>query len=144
MKREDGKSGNDSNVYDDGDQAPQGPTPLELNEGESPIRDSMPFRAIMDVDFDFLHRENVPGQNSSTRAAPFTISDKRSARLPWRCIFSMSMKVLWRTRRKRAIMLLPSKSSSINIYRDEDVVASEGVGTQKGGQSGISVQAKAR
>ena len=56
MKREDGKSGNDSNVYDDGDQAPQGPTPLELNEGESPIRDSMPFRAIMDVDFDFLHR----------------------------------------------------------------------------------------
>jgi hypothetical protein len=58
MKREDDKNGNDSYVYNDGDQAPQGPTPLELNEGESPIRDSMPFRAVMDIDFDFLHRLN--------------------------------------------------------------------------------------
>jgi len=56
MKREDGINGNDSNVNNDGDQASQGPTPLELLEGEGRIRNPNSFRAVMDVDFEFLHR----------------------------------------------------------------------------------------
>jgi hypothetical protein len=38
--------------------------PLELTEGESPIRGDMPFSAVMDVDFSFLHqlsfRDRIP------------------------------------------------------------------------------------